>query len=186
MLGWSEERLVGLLFHELAHQVVFVDGDTGFNESYASFVEQQGLRQWLADQPERLAALDESRRLQREFVGLVSEAREELDQLYALPIADAEKRRRKQQVFDALRARYATRRDKQWNGDRRYDGWFERELGNADLVPVGLYNRWVPAFEAVFRAQQGDWPAFHAAVEALAAREPEERRSRLEALDAAS
>lgn len=46
MVGWSEERLATLIFHELAHQRFYVQDDTEFNESFASFVEQEGTRQW--------------------------------------------------------------------------------------------------------------------------------------------
>lgn len=45
MLGWGDERLASLIFHELAHQR-FLKDDTEFNESFATFVEQQGTRQW--------------------------------------------------------------------------------------------------------------------------------------------
>jgi predicted aminopeptidase len=33
-------QLAGLLFHELAHQLIYVPDDTAFNESFARFVEQ--------------------------------------------------------------------------------------------------------------------------------------------------
>jgi len=40
-VGGTEGQLAGLLFHELAHQVVFVGGDTTFNESFATTVERE-------------------------------------------------------------------------------------------------------------------------------------------------
>ncbi len=39
MMRWDDVRLVAVLFHELAHQVVYVKGDSGFNESFATAVE---------------------------------------------------------------------------------------------------------------------------------------------------
>ena len=35
------------MFHELAHQEVYVKGDTVFDESFAVAVEEEGLRRWL-------------------------------------------------------------------------------------------------------------------------------------------
>ncbi len=46
-IGYSEGELARLIFHELAHQVVYVADDTRFNESFATAVERLGLRQWL-------------------------------------------------------------------------------------------------------------------------------------------
>ena len=48
MLGWSDAQLAATLFHELAHQVVYVPGDSEFNESFATVVEEAGLERWLA------------------------------------------------------------------------------------------------------------------------------------------
>ncbi len=48
MMHWGDERLATLIFHELAHQRFYVKDDTEFNESFATFVEQEGSRQWRA------------------------------------------------------------------------------------------------------------------------------------------
>ena len=55
-IGGTEGQLAGLVFHELAHQVVFVGGDTTFNESFATAVEREGVRRWLADAWRRCVA----------------------------------------------------------------------------------------------------------------------------------
>jgi len=39
-IGYPEGELARLIFHELAHQVVYVAGDTAFNESFATAVER--------------------------------------------------------------------------------------------------------------------------------------------------
>ena len=46
----SDDAVASTIFHELAHQKRFVRGDTVFNESFASFVEDQGLRQYFRGQ----------------------------------------------------------------------------------------------------------------------------------------
>ncbi|WP_430962059.1 aminopeptidase [Pseudomonas cremoricolorata] len=166
MLTWGDERLATLIFHELSHQRVYVPDDTAFNESYATFVEQEGTREWRRAQG--LALADERAPQQRDqFVALVLEARERLQALYASPRSDADKRLAKQAEFARLRQRYQRVRDQQWAGDRRYDAFIYGPLNNAKLLPFGLYDQWVPAFAALFRQVEGDWTRFHQRVERL-------------------
>ena len=59
-LGWFDDpvlstflqldnaRLSALIFHELAHRMLYVPGDTAFNESFATAVEEEGMRRWAA------------------------------------------------------------------------------------------------------------------------------------------
>ena len=54
-LHWPEADLASLLFHELAHGRVWAAGDTAFNESFASFVGEEGARQWFARNDRRPA-----------------------------------------------------------------------------------------------------------------------------------
>ena len=48
MLRWDDDQVAATIFHELAHQQLYLPGDTAFNESYATFVEREGLRRDLA------------------------------------------------------------------------------------------------------------------------------------------
>ena len=179
----TDEVLVGTLFHELAHQQHHVRGDTAFNESFATFVEYEGLRQYYRDEPERLDALTYRQRRDREFIGLMLGARSRLEQLYAAGLAPEEMRARKAQEFERLRNDYAAAR-LGWGGDRAYDGWMAGELNNARLLPFGLYHQWVPAFRALFARSGRDWGAFYREVGALVECADEERRRRLEELAA--
>ena len=94
-MNGEEDALAGTIFHELAHQVHFVDGDTAFNESFATFVEQEGLRRYLKDAPELAAAAARRERWQEDFVALMLGARERLAAIYASEAPDADKRERK-------------------------------------------------------------------------------------------
>ncbi|WP_421682965.1 aminopeptidase [Stutzerimonas urumqiensis] len=182
MLRRDDQALAALIFHELAHQRLYVEGDTAFNESYASFVAREGLRQWRVARG--LPAPDpavEARR--RQWVALVLETRERLRTLYAQAIPDVVKRARKEAEFLRLRSAYAALRDGPWQGDRRFDGWFEQPLNNAVLVPFGLYDQWVDAFAVLFAEVGGDWQRFHRRVADLAALPADERTARLRALD---
>ncbi|WP_411888139.1 aminopeptidase [Hydrocarboniphaga effusa] len=189
MMRWSDAHLIGTLFHELAHQRLYVKNDTAFNESFASFVEEQGRRDYLA--LNEVPGIDESAELRREqrnhqFVELILATREQLQALYAQPLEADAMRQAKQAVFDDLRARYRVLRDETWGGYAGYDDWFSEPLNNARLLPFGLYDQWVPAFAALWREQNRDWPAFYEAAARLGALSPNERQARLEALAAES
>ena len=181
MMGWGDERLATLIFHELAHQRFYVKDDTEFNESFATFVEQEGTRQWRAFR--ELAAESGTRLKQRDqFIKLVLDTRSRLEKLYAQPLSAEQMRERKAAEFERLRREYRVMRDGQWAGDKRYDAWVNAPLNNARLLPFGLYDQWVPAFAAVFRQVGGDWPRFYAEVERLGRLPVDERKAALRAL----
>jgi predicted aminopeptidase len=183
MLRWSDERLVAVIFHELAHQQLYLAGDTAFNESFASFVEQEGLRQWRAEQ--NLPASDPQGERQREqFSALVLASRARLEQLYRSDLPAEQMRTGKQAEFARLRQHYAELREREWGGVGRYDGWINAPLNNAKLLPFGLYEQWIPAFAALFAQAGGNWAQFYRRVEALAQLPAAERELALQRLAA--
>ena len=178
MVGWGDERLAAVIFHELAHQRFYVQDDTEFNESFASFVEQEGSRQWRVVRG--LPAIQEHALRQREqFIQLVLDSRTRLEAIYASPRNEAGKRAAKQVEFERLRQAYQQMRDEQWNGDKRYDAWMYGPMNNAKLLPFGLYDQWVPAFAALFGQVGGDWTLFYQRVEALGQLPVEQRKAAL-------
>jgi predicted aminopeptidase len=181
MMGWGDERLATLIFHELAHQRFYVKDDTEFNESFATFVEQEGTRQWRAS---RGLAPDNGAQAQQrdQFIQLVLDTRARLEKLYALPLPADQMRQRKAAEFEQLRHEYRQLRDSRWAGDKRYDAWINAPMNNARLLPFGLYDQWVPAFAALFSQVGGDWVKFFEAVEQLGALPVGERKTALKAL----
>ncbi|MCU7246198.1 aminopeptidase [Pseudomonas koreensis] len=181
MMGWGDERLATLIFHELAHQRFYVQDDTEFNESFATFVEQEGTRQWRAF---RGLPADHDAQLQRrdQFIQLVLDTRTRLEKLYAQPLPAEQMRTRKAAEFERFRRDYRTLRDSQWAGDKRYDAWVNAPLNNARLLPFGLYDQWVPAFAELFRQADGDWLRFYAQVEKLGGLPARERKVALQTL----
>ena len=182
MMNWGDERLATLIFHELAHQRFYVKDDSEFNESYATFVEEEGTRQWRAARglPAETASSEAQRRDQ--LTQLALETRDRLKALYAEPLSPDVMRQRKAEEFDRLRSAYRQMRDSQWGGDKRFDSWVYAPMNNARLLPIGLYDQWVPSFEALFRQVKGDWPAFFVAVEKMGGLPKDERKAALERL----
>jgi predicted aminopeptidase len=181
MLRGGDDALAGTIFHELAHQQVYLAGDTAFNESYASFVEQQGLREWRAARGLAPSARAASRQEQA-FLRLVLDLREQLKTLYASPIGPQRMREAKRARIEAFRARYAREREALFGADPGYDAWVAAPINNASLVPFGLYDRWTGAFGRLFAESGEDWRRYHAAVEALAHLAAVPRAARLQAL----
>ena len=179
MLRWDDDELVGTIFHELAHQKLYLQGDTRFNESFASFVEQEGLRRWRSEHRLGAASTERSRRADQ-FSELVLATRERLRKLYASGLAEADMRAEKRAEFAQLRADYRQLRDGAWQGYAGYDGWIDGELSNAKLLPFGLYHQWLPGFARLFADSGADWPRFYAAARALADDEAGARAARLD------
>ncbi|MEX8496160.1 aminopeptidase [Sphaerotilus sp.] len=179
-LRGAEIDLVRLVFHELAHQVAYADGDTTFNESYATAVERIGSRQWLAQggREAQITATDALDRRRAEFRAMTMRARDRLDALYRSAAPDEEKRREKARLLAGLHTEYLRWRDGSWGGDRAYDAWFD-SVNNARLGVLAAYNAQVPAFERLFERVGQDWPRFHAEVYRLAALTKVERDAAL-------
>lgn len=177
MLKGHKVRLAGLIFHELAHQKLYIKGDSDFNEAYASFVEQTGVRAWLraTDVAYRLDDYSALLRRGEQFSGLLMSTREQLMQSYAdESLSDAEKRHTKEAVFSQMQTNYALLKV-EWNDYAGYDRWFSRKLNNARMVASSTYRRWVPAFATIFRENDNDLNKFYREVEKLAKLEKAER-----------
>ena len=177
--AWS---LAGLIFHELAHQRVYLPGDTAFNESFATAVERLGVERWahLSGSPEDVAAMTVAFDREREFIALVLDHRECLNELYAAEHDEDLLAQGKARLFDDLKAGYREL-SSSWSGWPHYDAWFERELNNADIAGIGDYNLWTPAFLQL-AAQAESLGDFYDETAELAELDEEERRQRLEAL----
>lgn len=183
MLRQSRTRMAALIFHELSHQVVYVPGDSPFNEAFARAVEFEAVRRYLLDQgrQDEYAEFLRLRSREGEFIALVLKVRQELDKLYGSALDDERKRTEKSLSFDRLRSQYAELRQ-QWGGFTGYDRWFAGELNNAKLASVSTYNRYVPAFETLMLQENRDFRRFFARVKEYAGLDELQRRIRLEAL----
>jgi predicted aminopeptidase len=167
MMKWGDVRLVGVLFHELAHQVLYVKGDSGFNESFATAVEEFGVQRWLESrgQVDDIAAYRDARQLRQDLMALVAVARVELDELYTSDIDDEDKRRQKKTRLHLLGEDAAALLQR--NG-RDGTNWLNRQLNNARLVSMTLYEGRLPEFRALFDECKQDFECFFDESRALA------------------
>ncbi|WP_246696193.1 aminopeptidase [Mesorhizobium sp. SARCC-RB16n] len=185
MLRQDDTYLASLIFHELAHQRLYVNGDSAFNEAFAVSVEVTGTRKWLRAAGDRagLRRYEASRKRSADFLGLASKTRDELRQVYESSRAPDEMAAAKAAALDRLRMRYRQMRDRSWAGYRGYDAWFDAPINNAKLAATAVYGEQVPAFIRLFDLCSGDYPRFYASVRRIAnLHEP----ARAEALKAAT
>ncbi|MEM5432577.1 aminopeptidase [Cupriavidus oxalaticus] len=178
-----EGELARLIFHELAHQVVYVRNDTAFNESFATAVEAAGVERWLAEDASEDARASyrqyDARRQQ--FRALLLGTRDRLAALYQTPLDDEAKREGKARIFADMREQYA-RLKVEWGNYSGYDRWFDQPLTNAHLAAVATYQQWVPAFTALLAQCDGDWRRFYAEAGRIGALPAGEREAALRRL----
>ncbi|HEY9121352.1 MAG TPA: aminopeptidase [Marinobacter sp.] len=189
-LGWFDDplhtgftslpadRMVALMFHELAHRVVYINDDTAFNESFATAVELEGLKLWLerrGDDDGFERALERLHQ-RNQTLRLVEAASGQLETLYKQQDTRprAELRRRKAQIFQKLQDDYRAL-SARWDQPGPL-GDDPIELNNANLALFNQYNQHVPAFRQLFRNVDGDFTAFYKATESLSGQSYENRQ----------
>ena len=175
-IAYPEGELARLIFHELAHQVVYAADDTLFNESFATAVERLGSQRWLTTQAsqaakDEYAALDARR---QQFRGLTAATRRDLTLIYASNTALVRQNRAQAApkiiAFQKFRTDYEKLK-KSW-GDppprtSGYDAWVA-QANNASFGAQAAYDDLVPGFEALFEREGKDWQRFYDAVRQLA------------------
>ena len=178
----EESQLADLIFHELAHQLLYVPGDTVFNESFATAVAKEGVRRWMLhrDNPAQYARYLEGRDRQGQFIALIGRHRDRLGVIYDSAAPAEQKHRQKNRQIALLRDDFAVLQ-KQWGDDVPYSAWMAAPVNNAKLISVGLYFDLVPAFEQLLASGDSNLDEFYASCKALAELDTEARRARLSA-----
>lgn len=182
-MGYPEGELARMIFHEMAHQVLYVKDDTLFNESFATAVERLGGERWLAAHGSQKVKNDDALRAsrRREFRALCLATRQKLEAIYkensplrhdSIAIAAMKK-----VVMESFKNDYALLK-KSWGGFAGYDDWVAG-ANNASFALQAAYDEWVPGFEALFDRNGQDWPRFYDAVKGLAKLSALQRSSQL-------
>ena len=182
-VGGSEGELARLIFHELAHQQLYVADDTMFNESFAVAVERIGVRLWLARHGSDAARAQYRDVQQRrdDFRELTMRWRGQLQQLYASPLPEADKLAAKAQMLQALRTEYAQMKQQRWGGFAGYDAWFAK-VDNASLGVLAAYTEAVADFERLFEQQGRDFTRWYVEAARIGALPKAERHATLRAI----
>lgn len=185
MMRWSDVDLVSTMFHELAHQRLYVKGDSAFNESFATLVADIGIERWLdrRGERERLQINAARKQLQRAMHALVRETRESLETLYGSDLDENAKRSRKRSLLDQLSADAERLVAEDGSG---VGNWLAAPLNNARLVLSNLYEGRVDAFRAMFEDCGQDIACFYAHAESISELDEDDRQAALDRLDSRS
>jgi len=179
----DDVSLAGLVFHELAHQQLYVKNDSAFNEGFAKTVELEGLRLWLLNHgtEELMQSYAAKKKRHSAFIDLVTKTSDELKILYSSDMEKQLQREEKSKIFDEMRNQYHRLRAT-WDGYTGYDKWFERDINNAQIAAVNTYRDYVPAFQVLLRQQEGNLVAFYKAAAKLGDLPKDQRAEALMAL----
>lgn len=166
MMRWSELDLVATLFHELAHQKLYIKGDSEFNESFATAVEEFGIERWLTSRGEsgRLDEYSKSRESRRRLMAHAQSARADLQKLYASGVAESEMRERKQAILRDLVEEVSREVERM---GQRTPGWLGAPLNNASLIQLTLYQGRLAEFRELLDECNDDLRCFYAEAEDL-------------------
>ncbi|MDQ3186810.1 MAG: aminopeptidase [Pseudomonadota bacterium] len=186
-LGYSETELAQLIFHELAHQVVYVRDDSTFNESFATAVELEGVGRWLDSNgtDEQRAAFDASQQKKAASTGIMLNHRKRLEDLFASDASNAEKRKAKALILAELREKLSALEVTEARVST-YERWWAQRLNNAYLASISTYTHLVPAFQALLAQQKGNIEQFYEAVKRIGNLPEAERASLLQQTDSGS
>lgn len=177
MLERNDIDLARLIFHELAHQQLYIKNDTEFNEAFADAVALIGLEYWLEAYATAEQRRDFTRQLRREnqFIELVLSYQHKLNQLYNSAEPDEQKRLQKTVLYKELKFSYEHLRIN-WGGHREYDKWFKHKLNNAKIAAVSTYQNLVPQFLAVYEVTGRNMQDFFSRIEQIGKCESDQRR----------
>lgn len=176
-INWPEDRLAGLIFHELAHQKFYLKDDTAFNESYATAVQQIGVERWRKSQGRDTTSAQKTRHREtnrKQVYELIEQYRQKLNDLYRSGLPQQQMRTQKQQLFEALRTDYLALSSSQPQGNG-FTNWFKGELNNAKLASVSTYHGYTDAFHNLYRANAQDLSLFYREVQKLASLDKAQR-----------
>jgi predicted aminopeptidase len=167
MMRYGDSELAGIIFHELAHQLLYVKNDSEFNEAFATTVENEGLERWLKSRghPDRMHEFLQQSVREHAFVELFARGREQLAQLYASSLPREQMRTQKAVILADLTNQ--VRELQKQTGVRYYESWLKEGLNNAHLASVATYYQCVPGFQRLLTQQGGDLMRFYAAAREL-------------------
>jgi predicted aminopeptidase len=175
MRDYPEPVLAELLFHELAHQQLYIKHDTAFNEAYATAVAQIGVQRWLQARAQFAADQDfrQQRLINAQINAWITQTREQLQRTFQAPGSVEQKLQAKQAHISGLRQTWLSAMLASAPGEfphtglRRWQRWFTQPLNNAHFVLHATYEQGVGSFLHLYACLQQDIQAFYAASKAM-------------------
>ncbi len=161
MLRWSDIRLATVMFHELAHQQLYIKNDTKFNEAYADAIAYIGVTKWLEQNSDKnlLKEYEISQDQEKQFIHLVMRYKSLLNDIYQSSENEDLKRNRKKDLFQQMTDEYKNL-SQIWTKNN-YQKWFSEGINNAKLAAIITYREFVPAFIEIYEQLGNDLFKFY-------------------------
>jgi predicted aminopeptidase len=166
-----------IIFHELAHQKLYIQDDTELNEAFADTVANIGVEKWLQHTRQNAEYESFQEQLVREadFHALIMEYRDKYQKLYASDRPVNEKRQGKEELHRDMHQKYQRLKIK-WGNHSEYDAWFSAGPNNAHIGTITTYRDLAPLLKKLYLDNDSDIRRFYEAVQLLTGCEREERR----------
>jgi len=162
MLRYGDTDFAETLFHELAHQRLYVNGDSNFNEAFATVVGEEGAKLWLTQtRPKALAEYLRRRQAVRDFNALVAGLKDRLSRGYQSAVSPTEMRAAKQRVFEQFSKEYQRLKHDRWLGKGWFDRWFDTPLSNARIAAFSPYYELVPELTLLLEKCGSEFDQFY-------------------------
>ncbi len=176
----DESRMIEIIFHELAHQLLYIDDDTAFNEAFATLVAQEGMRRWYQSQqsPQQWQKYTQRQQRRQQFNELLLKTRAELTGIYNTAERQTNLQQQKRDAFARLQSRYQQFK-RSWNDYNGYDKWMQQGLNNAHIALTATYHQWVEGFKTLLTESEGDLQLFYKRAAQLGQQTAAERASKL-------
>lgn len=180
MLRWSDIRLATVMFHELAHQQLYIKNDTEFNEAYADAVAHIGVTRWLKRNADKivLKKYEQSQYQEKKFIDLVMRYKSLLTNIYQSPENEELKRKQKEVTLQQMSNDYF-KISATWKNNT-YKTWFSTGINNAKLAAIVTYRKYVPAFMEIYEKLEKDLSRFYLYSKSLSNCKPLKRKEILE------
>ncbi|MCW7493971.1 aminopeptidase [Leptospira sp. 2 VSF19] len=167
-LSWPDHRLVGLVFHEMAHATVYLPGDSTLNESYASYVEEKGIERYYTIKEGKSSTnlqKFKKEKLRREVtIKLLQKYANELKTLYASELDSENKWIQKRSIMVKFKEEVI---QKKLVPEEKAKEFLTREWNNEDFLGALRYHSGEVSFESLFIESGENFRQFHKEVKKL-------------------
>jgi len=170
VLSSDDVDVVETVLHELSHNFLFVPGQVGFNESFATFAGRVGAVEFFCTRPGsgpdsvKCARAQARWRDEQRFSAFLDALVDELRTLYDSDATREDKLRRREEIFAAALARFDAEVAPSFE-DYGYGGFRRTPLNNATLLSRIFYYHRLPDFQAMLDEHGGDLAAVMRALE---------------------